>query len=64
VLDDFFAANVRDTGILSGVAARSALAHEVPILIQLHRDRFEARAVVVGEPAAFAVFEQTMFFLN
>jgi len=55
---------VCDVGILSRSAARAALAKQVPKLIELYFDRFEAIAIFRRERVRFAVFEQVMFFSN
>ena len=64
VLDDVFAAHVRDGRVLARVAARAALPQEIPILIEPHRDRVETRTIVVGQLSILAVFEQAVLFVN
>jgi hypothetical protein len=64
VLDDVFAAHVRNARILARAPARSALAQEIPIPIELHGDRVKARAVLVGQVSILAVFEQPVLFVN
>lgn len=55
---------MRDVGILSGVATRAALAQQVPKLIELHFQRFEALPVFRRERARLTPFQQLMFFGN
>ena len=62
VFDDVFAAHVRDARILPRVAARAALTQEIPILVEPHRDRIEAIAVVRRQRSVLAVLEQTVLF--
>ncbi len=55
VLDDALAANVSDARILARVAAGTALAQEIPILVELHRNGIETLAVVSRQLAVLSV---------
>jgi hypothetical protein len=63
-LDDVFAAQLRDAGVLARVAAGAALSQEIPILIEPNRDRIETRPIIVAQLSVLAVFEQVVFFVN
>jgi hypothetical protein len=52
---------VRDVRVLTRVAARAALAQEIPKLIELHFKRLETLAIFRRQRSCLATFEKMMF---
>jgi hypothetical protein len=64
MLDDFFAPDFGDIGVLPSVATGAALPQKIPILVEPYGDLIEALAVVFGQLRSIAVLEQSMLFAN
>jgi hypothetical protein len=62
VFDGFGVADVGGFGVLAGVDAGAALTEEVPVLIELDLDGFEALTIFFGHFVTVAITQQTMFF--
>jgi hypothetical protein len=64
MLDDFFAPDFGDIGVLPSVATGAALPQKIPILVEPYGDLIEALAILSGQFGYVAVLEQAMLFGN